>query len=137
MSIEENKAIIRRYIDEAWNKGNIDIIDELMAENYARHMGPGQSLNREEQKRRIAGFRSSFPDLHLAINSLIAEGDMVVFPMTLTGTQTGAYLGHTPTGKKVTMSIIDYARITNGKVVEHWGIRDEFSLRQQLGMIAS
>lgn len=137
MSTEQNKAIIQRYIAEAWNKGNVAIIDELMAENYARHMGPSQSLNREEQKLRITAFRRSFPDLHLTINSLIAEDDMVVFPMTLTGTQTGAYMGHAPTGKKVTMSIIDMARISNGKVVEHWGIRDEFSLRQQLGMIAS
>ena len=136
MSTEQNKAIIRTYIDEAWNKGNVGIIDEFMAPDYARYpTGAGQPLDREGQKQRITRFRSSFPDLHLTFEDLIAEGDKVVFRMLFRGTQQGAYMGIAPTGKQVTMTIIDIARFKDGKIVEHWGNRDDLGLLQQLGAI--
>lgn len=136
MSTEEQKAIISRYIEEAWNKGNVGIIDELMANNYARYpVGPGEPLDREGQKRRILAFRKAFPDLRLVIEDLIAEGDEVVFRMTLQATHLGPYAGTPPTGKHITISIIDIARFTEGKVVEHWGNRDDLGLLQQIGAI--
>jgi predicted ester cyclase len=87
MSTEDNKAHVRCYLEEAWNKGNVGIIDELMASDYARYMsGPAQPLNREGQKQRITAFRKAFPDLHLTMDDLIAEGDQVVFRVTVRGT---------------------------------------------------
>jgi steroid delta-isomerase-like uncharacterized protein len=136
MSTEDNKAHVRQYLEEAWNKGNVGIIDELMTSDYARYMsGPTQSLNRDGQKQRITTFRKAFPDLHLTIDDLIAEGDQVVFRITLRGTHQGAFMGISPTGKPVTVTAIDIARFVNGKIVEHWGQMDALGLMQQLGVI--
>ncbi|HLQ29843.1 MAG TPA: ester cyclase [Ktedonobacteraceae bacterium] len=138
MSTEENKARIRKYIDEAWNKGNVDIIDEMMAPDYARYPnGPGKPLNREEQKQRIVAYRKAFPDFHLTIEDLVAEGDKVVFRMTGRGTHRGTFMGTPPGGKQMTISIIDIARFADGKIVEHWGNRDDLGMLQQIGAIPS
>jgi steroid delta-isomerase-like uncharacterized protein len=136
MLAEENKAIIHRYIEEAWNKGNVNIIDQLMAENYARHMaGSEPPLNREGQKQRIRAFRRAFPDFHLTIDDMIAERDEVAFRMTGTGTQEGTFIGIAPTGRQTSIIIIEIARFADGKIVEQWGSRDDLGMLQQLGVI--
>ena len=136
MSLEENKAIVRRYLEEAWNRGNVGILDELMAPSYARYMsGQAAPLDREGQKQRIAGFHQALPDLHLTIEDLIAEGDRVVFRITVHGTHQGILMGIAPTGKQMSVSAIDIARIVEGKIVEHWGQIDTFGLLHQLGAL--
>ena len=136
MPLEDNKALIRCYLEEAWNRGNVGILDELMAPSYARYMsGQAAPLDREGQKQRIAGFHQALPDLHLSIEDLIAEGDRVVFRITVHGTQQGTLMGIAPTGKQVSVSAIDIARIVEGKIVEHWGQMDTFGLLQQLGAL--
>ena len=136
MSVEENKAIVRRYLDEAWNKKNVNILDELMAPNYARYL-PGQDkpLDREGQKKRIAGFHTAMPDLTFHIEDLFAEGDRVVFRLIIRGTHQGAFLGVAPTGKELTVTAIDIARLENGKIVDHWGQMDMLGLMRQLGLV--
>jgi len=137
MSAQElaaNKAAIRRYLDEAWNKGNMDIIDELMAPEYVRYF-PTMQLDREGQKQRIAGFRRAFPDLHLDVDRILAEGDHVAFRVSIRGTHQGPFRGIAPTGKHVTITATDIVRLDNGKVIEHWGNLDELSLLQQLGSL--
>jgi predicted ester cyclase len=135
MSVEENKAIVRRYLDEAWNKRNVNILDELAAPTYARYMaGQDTPLDREGQKQRIAGFHNAMPGLRLSIDDLFGEGDRVVFRITLRGTHQGTFMGAAPTGKQITVTAIDIARIADGKIVEHWGQMDLFGLRQQLGL---
>lgn len=136
MTSEEQKALISKYIEEAWNKGNVDIIDEFMAPNYARYpVGPGEPLDRVGQKQRILAFRKAFPDLHFNIEDLIAADNTVVFRMVMRGTHQGEFAGIPATDKEVTMSIIDIARFADGKVVEHWGNRDDLGLLQQIGAI--
>src|SRR5260370_39059888 len=136
MTTKETKSPIRRYIEEAWNKGNAASIEELMATSYARYMeGSAPPLDREGQKQRIKGFLNAFPDFRLTIEDLVAEGDKVVFRMTGRGTHHGAFMGITPTGKPMTITIIDIARFANGQVVEHWGNRDALGMLQQLGAI--
>ena len=136
MSTEDNKAIVRRYLEEAWNQGTVGILDELMAPTYARYMsGQASPLNREGQKQRITTFRRALPDLHLTIEDLIAEGDKVVFRITIRGTQQGTLMGIPPTGKQVSLTAIDIARVADGKIVEHWGQMDTLGLLQQIGAI--
>jgi len=137
MSAEENKAIVRRYLDEAWIKRNLNILDELMAPNYARYL-PGQvtPLDREGQKQRIAGFHAAMPDLDFLIEDLFAEGDRVVFRVKISGTHTGPFMGVAPTGKPLIVTAIDIARLENGKIVDHWGQMDMAGLMRQLGLIA-
>ena len=127
-----NKASVRRYLDEAWNKGNLDIIDELMAPNYARYTPAGQ-LDREGQKQRIAGFRQAFPDIRLEVDRILAEDDHVAVRVIIRGTHQGPLLGVAPTGQAVTITATDIVHIEHGKVVEHWGNMDELGLLRQLG----
>src|SRR5229473_1645430 len=110
MSAEENKVVVRRYLDEAWTKRNVDIIDELMASDYARYL-PGQDkpLDRETQKQRIAGFHKAMPDM--------------------------VFMGVAPGGKQLTVTAIDIARLENGKIVDHWGQMDMLGLMRQLGLV--
>jgi predicted ester cyclase len=136
MSAEENKAIVRRYLEEAWNKKNVGIIDELMAPNYARYL-PGQDapLDREGQKQRISGFHTAMPDLAYFIEDLFAEGDKVTFRIKICGTHQGAFMGAAPTGKQLTVTAIDIAHLENGKIVDHWGQMDMLGLMRQIGQI--
>ncbi|HKV59668.1 MAG TPA: ester cyclase [Ktedonobacteraceae bacterium] len=137
MSAAENKAIVRKYLDEAWTKRNVDILDELMAPNYARYL-PGQDkpLDREAQKKRIAGFFTAMPDLVFLVEDLFAEEDRVVFRVMIRGTHDGTFLGVAPTGKQLTVTAIDIARLENGKIVDHWGQMDMAGLMQQLDLIS-
>ena len=138
MSTEEHKAVIRRYIEEAWNKGNVGIIDELMAPHYARYMGIGAPpLNREGQKQRILGFRRAFPDLRLEVEDMVAEGENVSFRLVLRGTHRGEFLRVPPTGTVIQVGAVDIARFENGNIVEQWGQTDLLGLMQQLGAIPS
>ena len=136
MSTEENKARFRRYVEEAWNKGNVDIMDELMAAHYARHMAiSAPPLTREGQKQRILGFRRAFPDLRLTIEDMVAEGEKVSIRITLRGTHQGEFMRVPPTGKQIAVGVVDVARFEDGKVVEQWGQSDLLGLLQQLGVI--
>ncbi len=133
---DDNKATVRRYLEEVWNHRNLGIIDELAAPNYARYLsGQTAPLDREGAKQRIASFHQALPDLHLTIDDLLAEGDRVVFRITFTGTQQGHFMGMAPTGRGVTFSAIDITRLAGGKIVEHWGQMDVFGLLQQLGAV--
>ncbi|MGO8947523.1 MAG: ester cyclase [Ktedonobacterales bacterium] len=137
MSTEDNKAIVRLYLEEAWNQRNLGIFDELMDSNYARYLsGQPLPLDREGAKQRIASFHQALPDLHLTIEDLVAEGDKVAFRVTIRGTQEGPFMGVTPTGRQVTFSAVDIVRLAGGKIVEHWGQMDTFGLLQQLGAIS-
>jgi steroid delta-isomerase-like uncharacterized protein len=136
MSTEENKAIVRHYLDEVWNKGNVSIIDEVMAPTYARYMNAsGAYLDRERQKQRISGMRQAFSELALTLEDITAEGDKVTIRVTLQGTHTGNFMGVPATGKQVAIEAIDILRLVDSKVVEHWGVMDTFGLMQQLGVV--
>jgi steroid delta-isomerase-like uncharacterized protein len=139
MSAEENKAIIRRWIEEAWNKGDVSIADEI----YAPHYTATDIINPKRILRGPAGIklsvmetRSSFPDIHFTIDHLIAEGDKVVGALTVRGTHKGSLLDIPATGKKVTFTAVDIWRFEKGKIVERCCANvDRFGLLQQLGVV--
>ena len=134
MSIEENKALIRRW-GEALNNRNLAAVDEIFAAKYDGHT-PGAELNSPESVRQVLTvFFTAFPDLHITVEDLIAEGDKVVIRFTSTGTHQGEYLGIAATGKQVTGTGIAIYRIAGGKVVEEWAERDMLGLMQQVGAI--
>ena len=135
---EENKAIYRRYINEIFNKGNVDLVDELVDPNLVDHSpAPGQEPGPEGFKNLVTMFRAAFPDLHSTIDLLISDGDIVVGRHTTTGTHRGEFMGMPPTNKSFTMSEIHMVRFANGKGVEHWGNADEIGMMQQIGAIPS
>jgi steroid delta-isomerase-like uncharacterized protein len=135
MSVEENKALVRRFAEEVWSKGNVDAVMDIFAPDYVRHdLRPGNPLPGPEGQRRIAvDFRSAFPDLQMRTDLLIAEGDMVVMRWTTEGTNTGQWGKIPPTGKRAIFSGVNIFRIRDGKVVEIWNHRDDLGLMQQLG----
>ena len=138
MSAEENKSLVHRYVEQILNRGNMAVADELLAPDYRRHISPTTApLSVDVQKQRLAGIRTAFPDWHLTVEDMIADGDRVAFRATIRGTHKGTFQSIAPTGKAVTVSALDIVRIENGKLVEHWGGPDLLNLLQQLGAVIS
>ena len=132
MSLEKNKAIIRKAI-EALNKKNLDALDELIAPDYVDHSLQVKSLE-EFKQNRIKVFKS-FPDWHMTIEDLIAEGDKVWAHFKFTGIHTGEYLGIAPTGKKMKAEMVDIFCMVDGKAAEVWEVADLLDFLKQLGVI--
>ena len=135
---EQNKAIARRYIEEVVNKKNLSLIDELYSPNHVFRINSEEPALGLEGVRQIYNtFVTAFPDLHLAIEDIIAEGDKVVVPYTARGTHQGELMGITPTGKQVNVPVIAIIRFAGGKIVETRHIFDALVMMQQLGAIPS
>ncbi len=133
---EANIATVRRAIDEGWNKGNLEAIDELFSPDFVEHQA-GIATGRDGVKGSIRILRTSFPDLHLTFEDVIAEGDMVWARISARGTQDGPCMGLPATGRPVRLTVIDIVRVVDGRLVEHWGVADRFSVAQQIGLIPS
>jgi len=138
VSAEENKALVRSYIEEVWDKKNSAALDKFLAVNYQRHTSPNATpLNRDGQKHRLDGIRAAFPDITLTLEEIFAEGDLVAFRSTIRGTHQKIFQGIAPTGRKVTVSLLDIVRVEDRKIVEHWGGPDFLDWLQQLGGVVS
>ena len=137
MSAEENKALVRRFVEEFWNEGNMATADELMAPDAEIHMPTGELVDLDGLKGFAGAFRESFPDWHSTFEELIAEGDRVAERWTGRGTHRGALQGIAPTGKRVEVPGSVFYRIVDGKIVEFRGQLDMMGLMQQLGAIPS
>jgi steroid delta-isomerase-like uncharacterized protein len=136
---EENKALVRRYFEEIWDKANLELIDELFTTNFVRH-GPsateGEVRGLEGFKGLVSMYRSAFPDLRVPIEDLMAEGDRVVTRWTARGTHQGELMGNAPTGNQVTVTGIIVDRISEGQIEEEWVDYDTLHLMQQIGAVA-
>jgi len=135
-SAEQNKALVRRFYEEI-DKGNIGILDELVAENYIDHSPPpfpGLPPGREGVKQAFRIFQQATPGHH-RIEDQIADSDKVVTRLTSIGTHDGDLPGAPRTGNELKMTSITIHRIADGRLVEKWSAKDELGLLQQLGMI--
>lgn len=137
MSIEENKALIRRFI-EGGNRGNVTefstTVDELFVPDFVRHDPAGGFRSREDYKRHLLSLQAALPG-QLTIEDLIVEREKAVVRFTYHGTHQGPWRGLPPTGKPVTFTGIFICRILDGKIVEGWENADVLGLVQQLGLI--
>ena len=139
MSLEENKALARRFFD-AYNANDLDAAEAMLAENFLHNnlmLPPGVPPNRTAFKQLGLMFATAFPDHHSTIEDQVAEGNLVATRSTFRGTHQGELMGMPPTGKQVTFSSINIDRIENGKIVEKWEQSDLLGMMQQLGMIPS
>ena len=132
MSLEENKTIIRSLV-EAFNKQNLALWDELIAPDYVDHTLQLRGL--EDFKQDETKFVKGFPDAHVAIENIVAEGDKVWVRLKGTGTHKGEYRGLAPTGKKITFTAVSIWRIVDGKVAERETVYDFLDFFKQLGVI--
>jgi steroid delta-isomerase-like uncharacterized protein len=129
-------AKTRRFMEEVFNKGNMKAVDEFMSADFVEHDPfPGQGPGLQGLKQGLASFRQAFPDLHIGIDDMIADGEKVVIRSTMKGTHKGTFMNLPPTGKQISVEGIDIVRMSGGKAVEHWGLLDALTMMQQLGAI--
>jgi len=126
VSLEENKALVRREQEELWNHtGNLDAAEELFAPEQA-----------EAARQEAADFRQGFPDVVSTIEDLIAEGEKVAARWRARATHRGEYVGVPPTGREVEFTGISVYRIEGGKIAQSWTVEDELGLLRQIGAVA-
>lgn len=136
MSLEKNKALVRHLYEEALNKGNLAVVDEILAPNYVRHgLAPGAPPGPESTKQVFTMMRAALPDLRITVEPMVGEGDKVAAQVTGHGTHKGEFMGIAPTGKQVTVTTIGIYRFAGNKLEEAWIQMDELGMLQQLGVM--
>jgi steroid delta-isomerase-like uncharacterized protein len=135
---EENKQIARRVPEEVFGKGNLDVVDELVADDFVNHdpsIPPEVPGGREGLKTFAQVYLTAFPDLKIKVDDQVAEGDKVVSRWSASGTHQGELMGIPATGKQSEVTGITIDRIVGGKIVESWNNWDTLGLLQQLGVV--
>ena len=135
MGVAENKALVLRFYEEVWDKGNVEVTDEVFRDDYVRHdlrvtpapAGPAG------QAKIAADFREAFPDARFRVGLILGDGDLVAARWTATGTHSGTFAAIEPTGKEVEFAGVNIFRFSDGKVAEIWNHRDDLGLLTQLG----
>jgi steroid delta-isomerase-like uncharacterized protein len=135
MSVEENRALIQRFVGEVFNRGNLDVVDEIYAPVYVGHTAgfPEQIHGPEGVKEFVELYRSAFPDLHTTIEDIVTEGDKVAYRWTAVGTHRGGLLGVPPSNNRVELKGITIERIEDGKIVETYNNFDQLGMLRQIG----
>jgi len=132
------EAVVRRLIDEGFSQGNLDVCDELIADELAEHQdyGPGHAPGAAGVKAVITSLRRAFSDFKLEIEDMVVAGDTVWMRNVATGTNDGPYMGQPPSGRTFRIHVFDVIRVCGGRVVEHWGVPDRLGVLVQLGAIS-
>ena len=130
----DNKALIRRLFEDVWSGGRMELLDRLIGADYVEHNpAPGQAPGAAGVRAKIQGLREAFPDVRFVLEELIGEDAIVAARYHWRGTHRGTFLGVAPTGRRLVVRGMDFFRLKNGRVVEHWDSVDEFGLLTQLG----
>ena len=137
MSKKVNLETLTRFA-EAVNTGKFDLFKESVSiENIDHDPARGQVPGPEGYRVFFTGLRDAFPDLSVALETLVADEDSIAIAYTLSGTQNGTFMGHAPTGRKMKIRGVQIAKFKDGKMVERWGSSDELGMLQQLGVAAA
>jgi len=131
---ERSKEAFRRLIEEGFNKGNLEALDDCFPLRYTEHQFDMPST-REELKRTIRSLRETFSPFSLTIADMVADGDKVWARRPGRGTDGKGYKGRPPTGRSFAITVIDVCRFEDGKILEHWGVPDRFHQLAQLGLL--
>jgi steroid delta-isomerase-like uncharacterized protein len=128
-------AVVRRNTEEVQGKGNFAVFDEVFSEDFLDHTPqPNMVPDKEGVRGLYAGLRQAFPDFHAVIHWQTADGNLVTTFKTYHGTHKGTFLGIEPTGKAIQFETVDAMRVVDGKITEHWGVANLYSLVGQLGL---
>jgi steroid delta-isomerase-like uncharacterized protein len=132
----KNKELARRFMEEVWGKGNLEVADELLAENFVLHNPPQKVVpDKEGYKQWVSMTTATFTTIESRVEDIIAEGDKVVIRWTYVSKHEGEYMGIPPTGKQITTTGISIDRFEEGKIVEECIEMDELGMMQQLGVV--
>ena len=120
MREEDNKQLVRRVFEEALNEEHLELIDELFSSQFRDHSTPDQPPGPQGVKDYFTQIRTGFPDIHVTLDDVIAEGDRVVVRSTWRGTYQGNRTGHPPTGQAAERTMIQIFRVVDGKLQDEW-----------------
>ncbi|MEP6468690.1 MAG: ester cyclase [Chloroflexota bacterium] len=135
MSTEQNKDVVRRFIDEVFVKCNVDAADELATPDFTPHSWPGVEPGIEKLKQGQRRVSAGLADVSMKIEDMIAEGDKVAVRLTAHARQEGEFMGLPASGREYTISETHIFRVSDGKVAEHWVNADMLGLMRQLGAL--
>jgi steroid delta-isomerase-like uncharacterized protein len=135
MSLEQNKALVRRFVEEVQCQHNLAALDELFSPDFVDHSGMTDPPTLEGSRRFFSMMFAAFPDMRFVIRQQIAEGDKVLTHKTLQATQLGPFMGIPATGKAVAVDVMDIFTVAGGKITEHWTVGDMLGMMQQLGVV--
>ncbi|MDQ3864132.1 MAG: ester cyclase [Actinomycetota bacterium] len=138
MSIEENKAVVRRFFEELLSTDKLTVADEILSPGFRFYFaGSPDPMDLERYKEFLVARRAAFPDRRFVVEDMIAEGDKVSVRFTMHGTHKGEFRGLAPSGTEVEMTGIDMIHLAESKMVEDRVEVDQLGMMQQLGVIAS
>ena len=132
MSSEQNKQNARRIFEEVMNRGNLQLINELVADDYRLREPEGLPAGREGMLTLVQAYRTAFPDLRTTVEEMIAEGDTVAVRWSGMGTQSGTFMGLPPSGQRAQVKAISWLRFKNGRVAEEWSEMSGLGMPQQM-----
>jgi steroid delta-isomerase-like uncharacterized protein len=136
--MENNKAVIRKFLEEVINQNRMDRATDMVAEDFVElDPLPGQRQGREGLKEVLGMMRAAFPDIHWVVEEMVAEEDKVVTRFTWTGTHRGSFLGIPATGKSVSVKGVVIDQLAGGKMSASRMLMDSLGMMQQLGVIPS
>ena len=133
MSLQENKAVVLRFIDEVQNQHHLDAIDELFSPDFVDHSGMTASPYIQGTKELFIGTFTAFPDFRIEVHQQLAEGDCVMTRKTVHGTHLGPFMGMPATGKEIAVTFVDIFTVIDGKITDHWTENAALGIMQQLG----
>jgi steroid delta-isomerase-like uncharacterized protein len=134
-TLEANKAIVRRFVQEVLVGGSVAAVDELVADDFVPHTWPSDPNGKAALKAAIERVAAGLSDVTMTIDDLVAEGDEVVARLTASATQVGPFMGLQPSGKSYAIGEIHIFRIERGRIVEHWHQADMLGIMRQLGAL--
>ena len=135
MTVEANKALVRRFIDEVFVAGSEEAVDDLVAEDFVPHNWPGVGPGRQPLKQAQQRIRQGLSDVQMTINDLFGEGDRVAVRLSSHARQTGEFMGMPASGKEYTIEEIHIFRVRDGQIAEHWLQMDRMGMLTELGAI--
>jgi SnoaL-like polyketide cyclase len=135
MSVEANKEVVRRVIEEGTNRKNLAIFEELVSPSFVDHEGGSEPGGPEDEKKLLSSVAEAFPDWRWEIEDMLAVDDKVITRYVVRGTHRGEFMGAAPTGKEVAFTGINIVRLEGGKIVESWGNSDQLGWMRQIGVV--
>jgi steroid delta-isomerase-like uncharacterized protein len=137
MSLQENKALVQRFVQQVQNQHDLDALDEIFSPDFVDYGGMSKPPTREGARNLFIELNTAFPDARFEIHRQLAESDKVVTHKTFHGTHRGSFMSIPPTGKGVSFDVIDILTVSGGMITEHWTVSDMLGLMQQLGVVTA
>jgi len=135
MSLAQNKALVRRFVEEVQSQHNLAVLDELFSPDFVDHSGMTNPPTLEGSRQFFTMMFAAFPDMKMTIHQQLAEGDKVRTYKTLQGTHQGPFMGIPATGNEVSIDVIDIFTVEGDLMTEHWTVGDMLTMMQQLGVV--